>query len=85
MSMERLTKKVTDMKKNKRDWQSFLELPYNVPVPKETNTIKENPAPKASNEASGVDLHKKEEDYERRFRTVNSTLKETRKENKHLE
>lgn len=30
-SIERLLKKVSDMKRNKKDWAVFLELPYNLP------------------------------------------------------
>ena len=30
-SMERLLRKVNDMKRNKKDWGEFLELPYNLP------------------------------------------------------
>ena len=83
ISAERLIRKVGEMKRNKKDWQVFLDLPFNVPVSK--SSILESKA--STKKELPSDLQRREQELSDREYELHSTedvLKDMKQENKSL-
>ena len=95
-SIERLSKKIAEMKRNKKDWKVFMELPYNVPVSKPkvipeaamtdvfNQSIDNHQELLTTNQELSSDLVEKLKDKESKLHTVESVLKDTKVENQTL-